>query len=233
MCGRVDIHDLRPVKEDMKKYYDWNVEDYIVYDTLGYNIPPSTDLPVWYERDRHGILQPMRWGLIPHWAKEMKTGYSMINARSEEIEKKPAYRDAFRHRRCLIPVNGFYEWKKIPGSKQKEPWYFTARDKPYLLLAGVWDEWKGEDQSIRSCSILTTQANELMKPIHDRMPVILRNEDDIALWLDSQVQEKEALAPIMQPIESDYLQDWRVTSKCNSPAYNDPECIRRVSDTLL
>lgn len=93
MCGRVDIHDLRPVKEDVKKYYDWNVEDYIVYDTLGYNIPPSTEIPVWYERNRKGILQPMRWGLIPHWAREKKLKYSLINARSEEIKNKPAYRE--------------------------------------------------------------------------------------------------------------------------------------------
>ena len=229
MCGRVDIHDLGPVKEDVRKYYDWNVEDYIVYDTLGYNIPPSTEIPVWYEQNDKGILQPMRWGLIPHWAKEKKLKYSLINARSEEIEEKPAYRDSFHRRRCLIPVNGFYEWRKIPGSRHKEPWYFKARDKPYLLLGGVWDEWKGENECIRSCSIVTTRANELMKPIHDRMPVIVRPEE-IGLWLDSGVTEKEVLLPILQPIEESYLNDWRVNPLCSSPAFNDSSCIKPLAN---
>ncbi|WP_457597381.1 SOS response-associated peptidase [Hydrogenimonas sp.] len=230
MCGRVDIHDLRPVKEDMRKYYEGNVEDYIVYDALGYNVPPSSDLPVWYQREGRGILMPMHWGFVPHWAKEKSTKYSMINARAEDIDKKPAYRAAFRRRRCLIPVNGFYEWQKVPGKRTKQPWYFTAKEAPYLLLAGVWDEWHGEGETLRSCAIVTTEANETMKPIHDRMPVILK-PGDIGVWLDKSVDETEALKPLMRPIEEGYLTEWPVTPKCGSPAYDSPECVKPL--TLL
>ena len=228
MCGRVDIHDLRPVKEDVRKYYEGNVEDYIVYDALGYNVPPSSDLPVWYERQGTGVLYPMHWGLVPHWAKERNTRYSMINARSEEVERKPAYRDAFRKRRCLIPVNGFYEWQKLPGSKTKQPWYFTAKERPYLLLAGLWDEWRGDGEVLRSCTILTTRPNATMKPIHDRMPVIVRPEE-AALWLDTSVRDTRALKRLLEPVEEDYLQEWPVSPACNSPAVDDERCVRPLS----
>ncbi len=226
MCGRVDIHDLKPVKEDMRKYYNGNVEDYIVYDALGYNVPPSSDLPVWRKSETSGILEPMHWGLIPHWAKERQSKYSMINARAEDIARRPAYASSYRHRRCLIPVNGFYEWQQIAqkGKKAKQPWYFKAREKPYLLLAGIWDEWHGEEETIRSCTILTTEANETMKPIHDRMPVIIHHED-IGLWLDVMVRDTSVLRPLMRPVEDDYLTEYPVTPLCNSPAYNDERCI--------
>ena len=207
MCGRVDIHDLEPVKEDVKKYYEGNVEDYIVYDALGYNIPPSTDLPVWYEQNEHGILQSMHWGLIPHWAKEKSTKYSMINARSEDVAGRPAYASSFKHRRCLIPVNGFYEWQKISQARTKQPWYFRAREKPYLLLAGLWGRVHGEGEPLRSCMILTTEANEMMKPIHDWMPVILKLKD-ARLWLDEAVKDTSVLRSLLKPIENDYLQEW-------------------------
>ena len=229
MCGRVDIHDLEPVKEDVRKYYEGNVEDYIVYDALGYNVPPSSDLPVWYEHNEHGILRPMHWGLIPHWVKEKSTKYSMINARSEDVARRPAYASSFKHRRCLIPVNGFYEWQKIPKSKTKQPWYFRAREKPYLLLAGLWDEWYGEDETLRSCTILTTEANETMKPIHDRMPVILRLED-VRFWLDETLKDTSVLRSLLKPIEDDFLQEWPVSPLCNSPTVSDERCIQPLSD---
>ena len=229
MCGRVDIHDLEPVKEDMRKYYDDNVEEYIVYDALGYNVPPSSDLPVWRQRENRGILEPMHWGLVPHWAKEKTTKYSMINARSEDVAQRPAYRDAYKRRRCLIPVNGFYEWQKIPGSRRKQPWYFKPRNGAYLLLAGLWDEWRGEGETLRSCTILTTRANERMRPIHDRMPVILKPEN-LRLWLDESLRDTSVLRPLFEPVEEDWLVSWPVSPECNSPAVNDERCIRPMGE---
>ncbi|WP_201351885.1 SOS response-associated peptidase [Hydrogenimonas urashimensis] len=224
MCGRVDIHDLEPVKEDVKKYYEGNVEDYIVYNTLGYNIPPSTDLPVWHEHGGKGILESMHWGLIPHWAKERSTKYSMINARAEDVAKRPAYSSSFKRRRCLIPVNGFYEWQKVPGMKIKQPWYFTSKEKPYLLLAGLWDEWRDDQTKLRSCTILTTEPNEIMKPIHDRMPVILKFED-AGLWLDETLQDTSLLRHLLKPADEDLLSAWPVSPICNSPSVNEERCI--------
>ena len=145
------------------------------------------------------------------------------------MAKRPAYASSFKHRRCLIPVNGFYEWQKIPKSKTKQPWYFTAKEKPYLLLAGLWDEWHGEGETLRSCTILTTEANETMKPIHDRMPVILRMED-VRLWLDETLKDTSVLRSLLKPIEDDFLQEWPVSPLCNSPTVNDERCIQLLSD---
>ena len=206
------------------------MEEYIVYDALGFNVPPSSDLPVWRESEGRGVLEPMRWGLVPHWAKEKETRYAMINARSEDVARRPAYAQAFRRRRCLIPVNGFYEWQKLPGKRTKQPWYFRARGAPYLLLAGLWDEWRGEEgETLHSCTILTTEANETMKPIHDRMPVILSLRD-IRLWLDESLRETSMLRPLLRPAPDDWLEEWPVSPLCNSPTVDDARCIRPLGE---
>jgi putative SOS response-associated peptidase YedK len=146
-----------------------------------YNVTPSQDIPI-VKQDADGVreLAFARWGLIPPWAKEdISIGYKLINARAETVSEKPSFRSAFKRRRCVIPVGGFYEWQATYGPRKK-PWLFRIADGSPMSLAGLWEHRDGSDgQVIESCSILTTTANELMVPIHDRMPVILPGRDDV------------------------------------------------------
>jgi putative SOS response-associated peptidase YedK len=149
------------------------------------------------EIDGHRELVSLRWGLIPAWAKDASIGNRLINARSETILEKPSFRTAFQRRRCLIPASGFYEWQTLPDGKQ--PFYFTPSDDALIAFAGVWEQWRAPDGSlIESCTILTTKANEVVAPIHDRMPVIVPpNLDAVWLYPTSDIQQlyKLCLAP--------------------------------------
>ena len=143
-----------------------------------YNIAPSQSIPVIFnDSNDKRVISLMRWGLIPRWAKEQSIGYKLINARSETIEQKPFFRDSFLQRRCLIPADGFYEWKKQNGKKQ--PMRIILHNKGIFAFSGVWDYWNSAEGTIHSCSIITTTANDYIKDIHDRMPVIVVNR---AVW---------------------------------------------------
>ena len=227
MCGRIDFHDPKPFLEDLQKYYDWDISDYIRYETAatGYNIPPSSDILTWHEHHHNPQIEPMHWGLIPFWAKDSAIGNRMINAKSEPLTQKPAFRTAFRHRRCLIPVNGFYEWQKFPSSKQKQPYYIKAKENPYLLLAGLWEEW-GEEK-IKSCTIITADANEALELIHNRMPVIIPPEE-ARLWLDDEITQTDILTPLLKPIAPEVLEVYPVSEYVNSPVHNDRNCITKI-----
>jgi putative SOS response-associated peptidase YedK len=149
-----------------------------------YNIVPTHPIPIVRQEGETRRVTLVRWGLIPHWAKDMKIGYSTINARAETVADKPAFRNAFWHRHCLIPADGFYEWQVIPGSKNKQPWFIALKDRETMAFAGLWEVWQNpEGVSIESCTIIVTTANEIMRPIHDRMPVILAPGDWDA-WLE-------------------------------------------------
>lgn len=227
MCGRIDFHDVVPFEEDVRKYYEGDISDYIYYEDFipSYNVTPQSNIPVWYEIDHKPYIQAMHWGLIPFWAKEKSIGNRMINARSETLSEKPSFRAAYKHRHCLIPVNGFYEWMKQPNQKHKQPYYFKSREQSYMLVAGLWEEWG--DEKLRSCTIITTEANEMMKPIYDRMPVIIKPKD-ARLWLDEEVTEKEVLEPLLKPIQETYLEHYAVSEYVNSPVHNDVKCIEKV-----
>ncbi|MFB2769384.1 SOS response-associated peptidase [Pelatocladus sp. BLCC-F211] len=190
-----------------------------------YNIAPTQMvLAVLYNSENHKReIQQLRWGLIPSWAKDQSMGAKLINARAETVAEKPAFRRAFKHQRCLVVADGFYEWRKQDGKKQ--PYYFHLLNGKPFAFAGLWEEWQSpEQEQIKSCTILTTQANELLQQVHDRMPVILQPEN-YDLWLDPQVHDGELLQPLLHPYPSETMTSYPVTTLVNSPKNNSPECI--------
>jgi len=186
--------------------------------TPRFNIAPSQPVPV--VRLVPGQTEPrrelvwLRWGLIPGWAQDAAIGNRMINARAESVAQKPAFRAALRRRRCLLAADGFYEWQRT--GRRKQPHFIRMRDDRPLAFAGLWESWEGPDQVVESCTILTTDANELMRPIHDRMPVILAPAA-YEPWLDPTVQEPQQLAPLLVPYPSEPMTAYPVSTLVNSP----------------
>ncbi len=171
-------------------------------------------------------LQMLRWGLIPSWAKEPAIGARLINARAETVTEKPSFRAAFRHRRCLVVADGFYEWQR--QERKKQPFYFRLQDGQPFGFAGLWERWEAADgEVIESCTILTTAANELVRPIHDRMPVIL-DRKDYDLWLDPMVQV-EPLQQLLRPYQAEAMMSYPVSTQVNKAGNNSPECIINLS----
>ncbi len=190
-----------------------------------YNIAPTQ--PVAAVRVvAEGTIREMvmlHWGLIPFWAKDPKIGSRMINARSETAAEKPAFRTAFRQRRCLVVADGFYEWQKTNGTKQ--PFYIRLRDARPFAFAGLWEHWKGpDDRVIESCTLLTTQPNDLLRQVHNRMPVILKPKD-YDLWLDPQIQKAELLQPLLLPYPPEEMDAYAVSRYVNSPDNDTAKCI--------
>lgn len=162
-----------------------------------YNIAPTQPVIVVGD-DGARYMKVMKWGLIPSWAKDPSIGSKMINARAETIAEKPSFRNALKKRRCLIPASGFYEWQKLGTGKQ--PLHIVLKSREPFAFAGVWEHWTSpEMEEVLTCTIITTAANELMKSVHDRMPVILSREDE-AMWLDPKVHEPEKLLPLLKPL---------------------------------
>lgn len=170
--------------------------------------------------DRAGWL---RWGLVPHWAKDPAIGNRMINARAEGLATKPAFRSAFRERRCLIVADGFYEWARVPGEKRKQPYWIHRHDHRPFAMAGLWERWGRGDEELVSCTIVTTEPTEVVRPIHDRMPLVLSVEAR-EQWLDPQADE-EILADISRRPDGEALQARAVSTAVNSPAVDGPECV--------
>lgn len=188
-----------------------------------YNIAPTQQVAV-VRQDAGGQrhLSYLRWGLIPPWAKDASVGSHMINARAETVHEKPAFCHAFRSRRCLVPASGFFEWEKKEGRKQ--PLYIRMKDGGPMIFAGLWESWKSpEGEIIEMCTILTTNANSLIKPIHDRMPVIL-GRSDWDTWL-SRDATREQLAMLFQPYPWDLLHLYPVGTGVNNPRNDSPELI--------
>lgn len=193
-----------------------------------YNIAPTQPAPVVRITGGGGVrrFDHLHWGLIPSWAKDPGIGSRMINARGETVASKPSFRAALRQRRCLVVADGFYEWRKLPGTKRKQPHHVRRCNAGLMALAGLWERWEGPDgRAIESCTIITTEPNDLMKPLHDRMPVIL-GRDDFELWLDPRVNEPESLTPLLVPCPSEELTVMAVGTLVNSPASDRPECVR-------
>ncbi|MDD2462757.1 MAG: SOS response-associated peptidase [Desulfobulbus sp.] len=192
-----------------------------------YNIAPTQQ--IWIIREaatggRH--LSAVRWGLVPHWAKDLSIGSRMINARCETVHEKPAFRIAIRARRCIIPASGFFEWSTTPEGKI--PHYITMRDDSPLAFAGIWDSWKTpEGESIETCAILTTTANSLVTNLHHRMPVIL-HATEFDLWLDRSMNNTEELQRLYQPYPAELLLEWQVSKVINNASNETPETIAPV-----
>jgi len=191
-----------------------------------YNIAPSQ--PVLTVRTspatgRREFATP-RWGLVPSWAKDASIGNRLINARAETVSEKPAFRRAFRERRCLVPADGFYEWKQ--EEKGKRPFFIRMRGADPFAFAGLWERWEGiTGEAVETCVILTTAPNELLGALHDRMPLILPPEA-YGPWLDPAVRSPEALSPLLKPFPADAMEAYPVGRSVNNPRTDDPSCIR-------
>lgn len=187
-----------------------------------YNIAPTQKAPVVFTGGNgKPIMDELRWGLIPSWAKDVSTSVRAINARAETIAEKPTFRDAFKKRRCLVPATGFYEWKR--EGKTKTPYYFTSRSRA-LVFAGLWERWTDGDVSILSFTIITTEANSLMAPIHNRMPVILKH-DDWRAWLDPMEYDRAHLQSLLLPADDEALECWEVGPYVNNARHEGEQCI--------
>ena len=220
MCGRFT---LTSNLDDLQGRFGFEALD-LDY-RPGYNIAPTQQvLTVTNDGKRRAEL--MRWGLVPFWAKDVKVGYRMINAVGETVATKPAFRAAFRKRRCLVLADGFFEWRK--DGKEKIPTYIFLKSKEPFAFAGLWETLKTpEGGQLRSCTILTTKPNQFMAPIHDRMPVILSEETE-ALWLDPVTEDPDVLTPLLIPSPNELMASHTVSSLVNSPKNSAPECIDAV-----
>lgn len=190
-----------------------------------FNIPPGVD--IWAVRNQPSSqdseIAHLRWGLVPFWAKDPKIGNRMINARSETAAEKPAFRAAFKSRRCLIPADGFYEWKK--EGKTRTPYHIHLKDREPFAMAGLWERWTSPyGDHLDTCTILTTIPNDLMEEIHDRMPVIL-SPTDMDTWLDVETPVS-ALKALTSPFPAEQMEAYPVSSAVNNPRNNGPECLQ-------
>jgi putative SOS response-associated peptidase YedK len=196
-----------------------------------YNLAPGQPAVV-VVADPERRLARMRWGLVPAWAKEEKTGWRMINARAETLDRKPAFRGPLRRRRCLVPTDGFYEWQKT-GPRTKRPWRVFLKEGRLLVMAGLWDVWLSpEGQPLETFTIITTRANDLVAKVHDRMPAVLSVADQAA-WLDPEVSDPARLLPLLKPYPAGDMEAYPVSDLVNSPANDSPEIIAPVTDRGL
>lgn len=200
-----------------------------------FNIAPTQDVAVvrWLDDEKRRALSLLRWGLVPHWADDPSIGSRMINARSESVAEKPSFRSAFARRRCLVPADGFYEWQQhVPKGAKKQPFRIRRRDRQPFAFAGLWETWKGPkggpalDHPLETVTIVTTTANGVLKPLHERMPVILA-EDDYAAWLDPETSG-EAAGALLRPCPEDWLEAYPVSTRVNSVRNDDPSCVDLV-----
>src|SRR5215207_8744699 len=178
-----------------------------------YNVAPAQTVLAVREASDGREATLLKWGLVPRWAKDSGLGNKLINARAETVAEKPSFREAFARRRCLVPLDGFYEWSR--RGERKHPFYFHMRDGEPFAAAGLWERWEGEGGPLETCTLLTTEANGLLAPYHDRMPVILRPED-YDLWLDTGVRSAELLRPLLRPYPHEEMSADAVSPWVNS-----------------
>lgn len=226
MCGRftsttsaTDIANFFAVEEPEEKLpLSWNVAPTQMVFTLVTNTDAKSELVA------------KRWGLLPTWAKDESMASKLINARSETVAEKPSFRSAIKKRRCLVPITGYYEWIVVEGQKKNQPIYFSDVESRPLVLAGIYESWTHpiSQQLFATFSILTTAANKMIEPLHDRMPVMLEQKD-WQRWLDSEMTDPSQLVDLYESRPWDNLQYWPVTTEMNSPRFNSPECIAPIN----
>ncbi|NQX57451.1 SOS response-associated peptidase [Paenibacillus qinlingensis] len=223
MCGR---YTITVTLEELMLRYD-------MYDTFmpryspKYNVAPGQQVMAIVHDGQRNKLGELRWGLIPEWAKDEKVGYQMLNARSETLADKPAFRKPFERKRCLIPADSFYDWKGT--GKHKQPMRIMLRSKELFSMAGLYDTWTSpEGVRISTCTVITTESNEMMKDIHERMPVILPREKE-AIWLDRSRKNVDELRALLQPYPSELMMAYPVSSRVGNVRNDDEECIELIS----
>jgi putative SOS response-associated peptidase YedK len=191
-----------------------------------YNVAPTQSVAVVVQREGVNTLEKMRWGLIPAWAKDPAIGSRMINARAETVGEKPSFKRPLKDRRCLVVADGFYEWQKT--GQAKIPMFIRLKSGQPFGFAGLYDVWTSpEGEAVASCTIITTGANDLMQPIHDRMPVILPKSQE-ATWLNPAIQRAADVLPLLVPYSAADMEAYAVSRMVNSPENNSPDCIRPV-----
>lgn len=209
MCGRFA---LKEYPKNLAEHFSLSGD---VEFAPSWNIAPSTRIcSITADQSEARHLSLMKWGLIPSWAKDATIGSKLNNARGETVHEKPSFRSAFKYHRCIIPASGFYEWKTENGVKQ--PWYMSLKSGEPMAFAGLWETWN----DIHTCCIITTSANSLMEPIHDRMPVIL-DADQWEAWLSPQNKQVDALLPMIRPHDSEPMLAWPVSRELNRVGLRD------------
>ena len=224
MCGRF-VSSNSP--DSIASYFDAAVETEAL--PANYNVAPTNDVYGVVADGDHRAVRAYHWGLVPTWAKDVRIGSKMINARAETIAEKPAFRSLFKKHRILVPMDGFYEWQAIEGEKRKQPMFIHRADGEPLAVAGLWSAWRdkaaGDDAPwLHSCTVVTTAANATMAPVHDRMPVLLAH-DRWDEWLDPANQDVAELASLLVPAPDDLLVMHPVSTEVNSVRNKGPELI--------
>lgn len=220
MCGRFTLIQIEKLPERFEAQIigDINLKK-------RYNISPNQPVPIVFQESPNKI-EEMIWGLIPHWAKDPKIGNELINARAESLLEKPAFRESFYKRRCLIPADGFYEWKK--EGKEKIPYYIKLKNSSLFAFAGLYDIWENEKgEKIKTFTIITTEPNDLLKEIHNRMPVILKREDE-KVWINKEEKNIEKLLSLLKPYPAEDMEAYPVSKKVNNPTNDSEDLITPV-----
>ena len=220
MCGRYSlIADLGELARRFEFEGDW-----LDFES-SFNVAPTQQVltVVGGDERRAGF---MRWGLVPHWSKDMKIGSRMINARAETVAEKPSFRSSLRRRRCLVLADGFYEWQR--NGEAKRPMRIVMRSGEPFAFAGIWSVWKdAEGNRIPTCAIITTTANDTLRPIHERMPVVLPRDSE-SFWLDPELEDPAAITSVLTPAANDAMEAFEVSSLVNKVANNRPEVTQAV-----
>lgn len=234
MCGRyVQVSSPELLAER------FDVDEVVLAEppAASYNVAPRQQvLTVVQRAPERRVLEQMRWGLVPSWAKDPKIGDRLINARAESLAEKPAFKRAFRRHRCILPADGFYEWQVVPGRKQKQPMFVHGRDGEPLAFAGLWEAWRDASDPdapwICSCVIVTTRANAVMAPVHDRMPVVLA-ASEWETWLDPTNEDVDGLRELLVPPPDATIEMWPVATLVNSTRNDGPELVERAEPETL
>ncbi|GLH62255.1 SOS response-associated peptidase [Parageobacillus sp. G301] len=220
MCGRFS---LTVGIEQLQSLFGFGYSENIA---PRFNIAPSQQVLTVMEEDGARIGKMMKWGLVPSWANDPKIGWKMINARAETVDEKASFRRAIKRRRCLILADGFYEWKK--EGEKKIPYRFTLQNEQPFAFAGLWETWDKHGETLYTCTIITTKANELVGMIHDRMPVILPQEWHDA-WLDPKLEDTDYIKSLLQPYPAEEMKMYEVSTIVNSPKNDVADCIKPVN----
>ncbi len=225
MCGRFTI---TAPSEQIKNRFEIDLFADEEFYHPSYNVAPSQNILSVINDGTQNRLGFLKWGLIPFWAKDPKIGFKMINARAETLSEKPSFRNAFKKRRCIIVADSFYEWRRN-NDKSKTPMRIKLKSNDIFALAGLWETWKSpKDEVIHSCTIITTKPNELVKDIHDRMPVILKPNDE-KNWLDTSISDPDTLQHLLMPYDANLMDAYEVSTDVNSPKNNNSSLIERIS----
>jgi len=222
MCGRFELHSAFEIIARL-----FGLSGNIGMVPTGFNIAPGRDIAIIVKVGGKNEFAVCRWGFVPSWGKDLKDGYKMINARAETVAEKPSFQQAFSRHRCLVVADGFYEWKNDGGKKR--PFYIHRRDGKPFGMAGLYNLWTSpEGKQICTGTIITTEANDIVRPLHDRMPAITP-PDKFDLWLDPSIHEKEKLLPVLKPCPDDELELYEVSARVNSPKNDSAENIQRIN----